>query len=602
MSFYKGVGEDLLKERAEIDLIITNPTVIENRKRIKENFKFISGGDNQWFPGDLKQLREENRTPITVNLSLAIINNLSGIEIQSRRRFAFRADSNDQDTVKLANNLSYLGYNIQEVNSLPYLESLSFRDALICGIGTLSVRLVNDMIKVDYLHPFNFIPDPNDLSPQLTEMRKSLTFHYMSADYIKKKWPKKAQYINISDNNPSIVSPELMNRQSGYLLTNYNSASDRCVVIEYQKKEDQTAYSGIDREGRYFETFDEKKAEKIVESKNSIQEFIASRTIRSLWIEDVLLERGPSTPDIPNSKDLNVLPYIIGTDFTTGCFTGYLDCWKDIARECNYTLTKNYYLLNSSKIIIKGNPAPEIPIKDLKEQLRKPDGVVFMPPGCEFEVISNTPLAKSQIELIPNYINTMYEAAGISKERLGLQSNATSNLAIETRISQSITTQVPFFDAHEQRKKRIGQKILNIIQCSDLENMAVKIGEGEEIEYVLMNMIYKTENGEKFYNNINHIPLSVYIEEVPDYRSTFEERKANILAALNSPHFDLIAQSPLLMESLGIKNAQQISAQFMQAAQQMAMLSQPQAAIPTPSIPPSENSLAAAQLINGIQQ
>jgi hypothetical protein len=61
---------------------------------------------------------------------------------------------------------------------------------------------------------------------------------------------------------------------------------------------------------------------------------------------------------------------------------------KDLQIDSNVRLTKALYLINSSKVYIKG----VLPAQDLKRinaQIKDPASAVIIPPGCEIDVKSN---------------------------------------------------------------------------------------------------------------------------------------------------------------------------------------------------------------------
>jgi hypothetical protein len=80
----------------------------------------------------------------------------------------------------------------------------------------------------------------------------------------------------------------------------------------------------------------------------------------------------------------------------------------------------------------------------------------------------------------------------------------------------------------------------------------------------------------------------LYIEEVPDYESTFEEESANMETILNNPNAAMILQSPLLLKYFGkIREPEKIAAEVQKTMQQQNAMEQ--------GMPPNPNQAPQPQ-------
>ena len=68
-----------------------HPSTREFRQKCLHDYGFYDG-TGQWEARDLYTLQERGQLPITVNICKGFIDNLSGVEIQSRYRIACRND------------------------------------------------------------------------------------------------------------------------------------------------------------------------------------------------------------------------------------------------------------------------------------------------------------------------------------------------------------------------------------------------------------------------------------------------------------------------------------------------------------------------------
>jgi hypothetical protein len=231
-----------------------HPSVVEFRQKCINDYGFYDG-TGQWEAQDLRVLQERGQWPITVNICKGFIDNLSGVEIQSRYRIACRNDSHNPQDDQLAEALTHLLFYIQEHQDVPYKGSLKFRDSLICGIGWSHLCRENDVIFYDYVHPFNIIPDPDDLTPQYTAMKYICRKRWMRPDRVVSQWPKAAKDIDLSEEfsyYQGIDSPEMMDRNALHNDPNPGTggACSRVLVVEVQYKVPCKVYKGFDVQGR----------------------------------------------------------------------------------------------------------------------------------------------------------------------------------------------------------------------------------------------------------------------------------------------------------------------------------------------------------------
>jgi hypothetical protein len=573
------------------------------RVKMREDFGFYEGGLGQWLPSDLEILAERKQVPLTVNLLQSLIDNLSGVEIQSRYRTACRSDSQNEADEKLAEALTHILYYIQENNSIPHLGSLKFRDMLICGMGWSYLYKENGIYKYEYVHPYNIIQDPDDLTPQYTNMRYVCRKRWMRPEVIKKMWPKvdldnPDSYIGLYE---GLTSPELMDRDSNYTDPNFYTgvSKSRLLVVEVQHKIEQKAYAGLDQKGHTFETFDEEEAEEIANSPKDIEEIPSSRIMRTLFMGNQLLEYGPLDPDLPNPADFSYIPCVWKRNFATGVPYGLLEGGKSLQRDLNVRLTKSVYAFNSTRIVAETDEMMEgNAVEAIREELKSPDSIIFLPKESKFQISPNTQLGDDQLKIVEMAVNLLPRVMGINDEMLGRETNATSGIAQNIRQVNSVRTHVFAFDDFSEMKKREAKFMLSQIQASFDPNIAVQIVTPEQNEWLVLNMTYETKDGPKIANDIRGLPLTLYIEEVPDYRSSFEETQAKLEALLGNANANLIMLSPEMMKQLGIRDAEKLAAE-MQKALQLQMQMKQGVEAGNPQGMPQEQLMPPQQMISG---
>jgi hypothetical protein len=482
---------------------------------------------------------------------------------------------------KLAEALTHLLLFIQEHQSMPYQGSLKFRDSLICGVGWSQICQEEGQIWYDYVHPFNIIPDPDDLSPQYTGMKYVCRKYWMRPDMVRNRWPQASQEIDFTEFPfyEGLFSPEMLDRSTTFTsYANFGTPlgvnQSRVLVVEVQYKVPHKYYHGLDSQGRPFETFDLDTAEQLASEREDIQEGQGERIMRTLFLDNTLLEHAPLDASLPHQKDFSYIPVVFQRRFRTGVPYGLLEAMKDIQRDCNVRVTKSVYLINSSRVVFEGNPLPGRDIEGIRKELKSTDSVIVLPKDSKFQMSSNAQLGEEQIKVVELYLDLMQRVTGIYDEMLGIPTNATSGVAQNIRQVNSVRNNVFAFDNFSAMKKREARFILDLIQTSGTQNMAVEIMSPEARELLILNLAREVKGKTVLFNDIRTLPVSLYIEEIPDYRSTYEEQKATFESLLSNAHAQWLMLSPELMRRLGVRNPEKIAAEMRQALQEKTMMEQ----------------------------
>jgi hypothetical protein len=200
--------------------------------------------------------------------------------------------------------------------------------------------------------------------------------------------------------------------------------------------------------------------------------------------------------------------------------------------------------------------------------------VIVLPKESKFQITSNAPLGEEQIKIVQLYLDLMQRVTGIYDEMLGIPTNATSGVSQNIRQINSVRNNVFAFDNFSSMKKREARFILDMIQSGGDENISVEILSPEERDIIVMNLKREVNGKAFFFNDIRTLPVSLYVEEVPDYQSTFEEQRATFESLLSNAHAQWLMLSPDLMRRLGVRNPEKIADEMRQALQEKTTMEQ----------------------------
>lgn len=560
-----------------------HPTHTIFQDKVREARGFYDGLTKyHWDEASLAKLQKRGQFPIVVNVLPSLVDNLIGFEIQNRRRTAYRSNSGIKKDAETTESLSHVGYNFQESEDVNVKNSEVYKGMAIDGVTWIGMYREDGRTIYEVMDSLNMRPDWDDTSPHFTRSRFLGRDIYMPRDEVKMKWPKAKDFIDVSDNwtESSSYSGELEDRQYGTSTSPANSSQSKgnILVCEMQYKVYQKAYRSIDKENHYFETFSEEDAEKLSASKNDIEEIDSQRIMRGLYVDDCLLEFAPLNPDFPNRADFNYIPGVLKKVFENNCPYGIIEQVKHIQRDLNVRYTKALYNVNSSRTTIEGQLPPGMTLENIREEVQKSDTVLFAPSGSKITVQSNAAIGREHIEIIDKSLMLMQRITGIQDEMLGIQTNATSAIAQQTRVVNSARNNVYGLDNLMFLKKREARLFLELLQSSDEQNILIKtVTEDEEKELWLnLHKVCEVKGKEVVINNIRNLPVSVYIEEVPDYQTIAEEESAMFRELLNHPMANVLLSSPDLLKAFSEKFRPRVADRLVETFKSsMASMNQP---------------------------
>lgn len=539
------------------------------------SFDFYDGV-GQYHPEILQILHQRGQAPIVVNKVRSMVNQASGMEINTRGKIAFRPQSNKEEEEQLTKAMTHYAFAVQKGQHYSFKGSLRCRDALISGLGWSSTVAQHNQILYDYIHPLNVIFDADDFTPQLENMRKLIHMHWLSADEIKSEWPKYAKQIDEISNYDSMnlgnFTPEFFNRRSALIPSSSSGTinGSRLLVNEVFKKEKRKYYCGIDKNGYYFETFDEEDAEKLANKKSEIEEENGTQIMRTVFCNDILLHYAPLLPNVPNRSDFPLVPCVWLRRTSDGVPVGWLEDIKDLQRELNYRKLKEIMSLNSVRAVVDADAFSGMSADEIREELSRPDTVLFKSGKGEIDIVPNIDISNAMIKASERIDHEFQQVSGMYSDSMGQATNATSGVAIKQRQIGTSKNLAFGFDSFTHVKEREGQIMIDLMQGSGLENILVNIVlDDDEKETFIMNLVREVDGKQHVFNDIRTLPVDIYVEIVPDYDSSFDEQRATLETLLANPQAPLILQNPYLLKILlGERHADKIADAMQQLNQQ----------------------------------
>lgn len=559
---------------------INHPSYAIWYKSAVENFNFFSGiGDNQWSESDLAVIRGRGQIPLTFNLLPSFVNALSGVEIQSRYRIGCRIDladrPQDQEETQvvsysqLSKAITHFLLSWQRLEKVPEQGTWKFQDAMICGMAWSSIFKEGNVLRYKYSSPLEVIPDFDDMSPQFENMKYVLKEWYIPRDEILNKWKKAKSEIDFNDptNFDQYSKSRALDKQGVPSSYESDASSVNPLVCEVQYKEACKAYSGLTKDGRYFETFNFEKAEELADSKGNIDEFASEQIIRTRFIGDCLLESTPLDPSFPGQRDFSFIPFVWAKNKINNVPYGFIEPLQAIQRDLNKRVTNSIYYMQSSQYIIEGgNPMKGVDLAKAKRELNNRNSIIQIPVGSKITVNSSIPLGEEQIKIVREYLELFKRISGIQDEMLGIQTNATSGIAQKIRQVNSVRTNVFSFDNLSYMKEREAKIAVLLFQNSFYNNYYVAMLDGEEVTEMYLNLMVEDLSGNKrIENDISFLPVTLYFEEMHNVVSSLEDIREGAIMISQNPN---LLQFPSLLKDMGLRHADKYVEDFQKAQQQ----------------------------------
>jgi hypothetical protein len=545
------------------------------RKSAIESFDFYDG-IGQYHPEVLQLLHQRKQAPIVVNKIRSMVNQASGMEINTRGKIAFKPESSDEEEGQLTKAMTHYAFAVQKLQNFSFQGSLRCRDALICGLGWANMDYQKEQILYNYTHPLNVIFDADDFTPQLTNMRHLINMHFFSPDEVKTQWPKYAKQIDaissFDANSFGNFTPEFFNRRSTLIPSSSTGGSNnsRLLVNEVFKKEARKYFCGYDKKGYRFETFDEEYAEKLADKKSDIWQETGTQIMRTVFCNDILLDYAPLFPNIPNRADFPLVPCVWLRRTSDAIPVSWIEDFKDLQRELNYRKLKEIMSLNSVRAVVDMDAFGGMSADEIREELSRSDTVLFKSGPGQVDIVPNLDISNAMIKAAERIDRELQQVSGMYSDSMGEATNATSGVAIKQRQLGTSKNFAFGFDAFQFVKEREGKLMIDLMQGGGLENILVNIVmDDDEKETFVMNLVREIDGKQHVFNDIRTLPVDIYIEIVPDYDSSFEEQKATLEALLANQQAPLILQNPYLLKILlGERHADKIAGAMQQLNQQ----------------------------------
>lgn len=585
----------LAKCKAQFEAAASSPFFQQWQANAEEDYRFYEG--EQWTEAEKQSVRDVlGIEPLTFNKILPRLNNVAGMEIQTRTKVTYRARSFDKKEKGTAEALSDLAMFVQDKNNSTHVLSAQSHDARICGLGWHDFDVQDGVILEKRQNPLMVVWDVGDMTPNLTNQSFNTKFAWWKKVEVTTKWPDKKEEIEGCTNWATGIpfdasgSSFRMATCGGYL----DADTGEILVAEHTYREAATYYEVIDRANRLITTFSKSEAEDMARTKpgskdKDITERQGFKVIIVYFTGDVLLDVLEDTYQLNPAKGLFLLtPTVCFRENTTGIPYGLVRNAKDAQRSYNKTKTRLKWMMATSQVVMEGDAADA---EKVRSEAARPDGVLIVKAGRKLDINRHESAIAQCIQSLESDDKDIQSALGIYDESLGVETNANSGIAIQKRQLGSSRNMAMVIDNALAMKRHWAEKLLYLIQSVFTEQTALWVtDDAGEVKLLVLNETSVDADGNPVKDahgnpvvkyDMKTGVFDVVVEEVPDVASQQEYARELVLQAMQTTG-GLAGITPGLLELLGVPKSSKLMEEIQAGLpQQMASAQQ----LPTANMP-----------------
>lgn len=475
------------------------------RKEAREDYGFVSGY-GQWTDEDKAKLTEENRPCVTFNRVGAIVDSVTGIEINSRQEIKYLPRAVEDRGVNEL--LTQAAKWARDNSCAEEEESEAFRDAVICGIGCTETFMDYDEVSDGQIvelrkDPLHMTWEPSARRKCLEDSKYVFNAEWVDKSEAKARWPN-AEFLWSDDffNDDKAAH----NADRAYLYENnaeeQESRENQVMVLHYQCVKLEPFYRALDpftgKETQLSEDDFEKLKDNVKqlglvfvdgpkESENEIPYVKQNKKVyyRAFLIGEELLEYEKSP-----SQTGFTFKFITGKrDRNQNRWYGIVRALKDPQRFGNKFFSQILHIINTNA---KGGAfVEENALKDprkAEEQWASNSGplIVLNEGGIDKVKERGQTQYPQGLDRLMNFaFDSMPWVSGMNPEMLGMADKAQAGVLEAQRKQSAVTILAPMFDALRRYRKDQGRLLLEYIKNFISDGRLIKItGPQGEFQYV----------------------------------------------------------------------------------------------------------------------
>lgn len=435
---------------------------------------------DQFTDDELQEYEDRNQKARVFNEIKPTVDWLLGGERRVRTDWAILPRTEDDSTASITK--SKLAKYIDDINNARWHRSEAYSDMTKGGEGWVAIEYLPNQdgefqIMLQHEHWRYILADSKSRRRDMTDMQyiwrvKILDLHTLISHFPEKE----AELINLSD-DMSVLEDELLdealvsvdpsdkNRQIRTGSLNFTqSAGDRDGVKVYEMWYKQTEKVKLLRgEGSFNnQPYDEDNEDHKVLTEHygfNVAEVTRQQMYCAMYTDDTVLYRQKSPYKHNRFPFVRRYAYLKDREGTP---YGVIRSVRDPQSDLNVRRNKALFMLSSVRVVMDEGAVEDR--DQLSEEVARWDAIIEKKHGKELTIIEGTERANAQLNVGEQNSAYIRQISGVTGENRGMDTNATSGIAIQARQEQGTVISTVLTDMHSLARKLEGELVLSLIE------------------------------------------------------------------------------------------------------------------------------------------
>ena len=435
---------------------------------------------DQFTDEELEEYEARNQTPRVFNEIKPTVDWLLGGERRIRTDWAVLPRTEDDSEASIRK--SKLAKYIDDINNARWHRSEAYGDMTKNGEGWIAVEYLPNQdgdfqIMLQHEHWRYMLADSKSRRRDMTDMQYLWRVKVIDLHTLINHFPdKESELINLSDDmgvledellDEALVSvdPSDKNRQirTGSLSFT-QSAGDRDGVKVYEMWYRQSEKVKLLRgEGSFNnQPYDEKNEDHQVLTQHygfQVAEVTRQQMYCAMYTDDTVLYRQKSPYKHNRFPFVRRYAYLKDREGTP---YGVIRSVRDPQSDLNIRRNKALHMLSSVRVVMEQGAVEDK--NALAEEIARWDSIIEYKPGSKLEVKEGSDRANQQLNVGEQNSAYIRQISGVTGENRGMDTNATSGIAIQARQEQGTVISTILTDMHSLGRKLEGELVLSLIE------------------------------------------------------------------------------------------------------------------------------------------
>lgn len=529
--------------------MIKNWFVYEKMKQSDNRIERIKAHNykdgEQWDEDDKAVVEARGQTASVFNRIKPACDWLIGTE--KRTRVDYSILPRKKDDSKQAESKTKLLKYLSDVCKIGFARSLAFEDAVISGVGWLDHGIRSDEtdepLYVDYEDWRNVWRDSHAKKRDLSDGRYLFRSKIVDYDIAVAMFPDRADCIRaaLNQNDDSIedayvetgVNPDDddLAEMGDALNTDNHRDRVRLVSCEYRLPTKVKVLRGKDigaLEGNIYDAKNEGMAYLVNEGHASLYDAVKMVMWKMIFCGNFVLQ---NRKRIYNHQQFSLIPVWGYRKKKDNSPYGVVKNLVDPQDDLNKRRSKALFILSTKQSMAQENAIDDH--DEFIEERDRPDGHMVVKDVNGVKLIEERALAKEHVMLMEQDAQYIEAASGVTDEARGIETNATSGVAMQSREKQAHVNTAELFDNYRYAFQISGEIQLSLAEQFYTDEKTFRLtGDKGQMDFVDINT--KNDAGD-IENDITETQAD-FIVEADSYHATVRqamfESFGNILSKL----------------------------------------------------------------------